>query len=142
MTDVIRKYYLKSDMLYDISDFYRGGDVVFYDFINKSKVIGFIKNGVLTIKKGFVWDGCTPKFRLFGVIFGVPDFKETYDASLIHDFLIKTSPFHKMSRKTMDDIFEYFLRLNNFKYTWLYANAVHLYRKSKSHTSSYFFNII
>lgn len=53
-------------------------------------------DGKITTKKGFKWDGCSPKFKivfhLFGKLFkwivGTPDFERiTKDASEIHDQL-------------------------------------------------------
>ena len=53
-----------------------------------------IKDGVLTIKKGYAWDGCTPKWQPFGLVtFGTPDgalrFGKPwlYHPSLVHDAL-------------------------------------------------------
>lgn len=123
------KFISKADICYDISKYYNGPDVEFtITRKNVKRVTGYIKNGILTILKGFAWDGCTPKFRIFGTIIGVPDFKETYIASAIHDFLINNQLVHTLSRKSMDMIFEDILRSESFKLTFIYANAVHIYR--------------
>jgi hypothetical protein len=84
--------------------------------------------GILYIKKGFTWDGCTPKFRIFGIIFGVPDFKETYRASAVHDFLINHQSSHNISRYIIDMIFDHILKEDHFKYRWIYSGVVNSYR--------------
>jgi len=125
---MVYKFILSGDLIYDIKKYYAGVDVFFY---KKNKIVGHIKNGILTIFKGFAWDGCTPKIRIFGEIIGVPDFKETYIASAVHDFLIKYSDQHQLSREDIDNIFEYILTQEKFALTFIYANSVHLYRKYK-----------
>ena len=51
-------------------------------------------DGMLTIRKGYSWDGCSPKFKIFGKIIGIPDgpmqpdgYAQTAWASLCHDAL-------------------------------------------------------
>lgn len=131
MSDVVRKYQLQADLIYDISDFYKGCNIKFYSYDLRGRTLcGYIQSGVLHIKEGFTWDGCTPKFRIFGIIFGVPDFNETYRASAIHDFLINHEDEHSMSRYEMDMIFDKLLQEDNFKYRCLYTTGVNLYRIS------------
>lgn len=57
------------------------------------------KEGYFKLKKPFEWDGATPKFLLFGKMFGIPDGpisertgKPTYYyASMVHDALNHSS---------------------------------------------------
>jgi hypothetical protein len=52
-------------------------------------------NGDARIVAGYSWDGCTPKFSLFDIVFGIPDGipnqvtkkPKAYYASLAHDVL-------------------------------------------------------
>ncbi len=90
-------------------------------------------NPLLTLKayemivhKGYQWDGCTPKYCIFGLWFGAPDFKATIFASLAHDALLQ---FHKkddfpLSRRDCDDIFKAILRKEDFVFTSLYSFGV------------------
>ena len=48
-----------------------------------------IDDGLIYIKSGYSWDGCSPKWEVYGVIFGAPDFKCIYDAILVHDILFQ-----------------------------------------------------
>ena len=53
------------------------------------------KGGEIRVLKGYAWDGCTPKFWLLDLVFGIPNGvvssstkkPKTYYASLIHDAL-------------------------------------------------------
>lgn len=104
-------------------------DCVFLDSSSGETVTaGFADNGILVIFKGYEWDGCTPKFKLFGRIFGTPDFKGTYIPSLVHDFLIEFCSQHSLNRKEIDCIFEQILRENKFKIGWMYYVGVHAFR--------------
>jgi hypothetical protein len=70
----------------------------------------------LTIKHNFLWDGNTPKMRILGFWFGVPDFEKTMRASLVHDALIhlyKYKPYY-IDRKEVDRIFLRILREDKF----------------------------
>lgn len=95
---------------------------------NRKKKVGHIKQGILFIKKGYQWDGCTPKTTLFNRVIGVPDFKRTKDASLVHDFLIEYCAQHSISRKENDTIFRLMLKEKRFKLRFVYAGVVDLYR--------------
>jgi hypothetical protein len=124
------KYRLPDDFRLDLKK-YIGPvkDCLFYDYVNYKEIpVGHIKNGILTIFKGYEWDGCTPKFKLFGKLFGVPDFPATWIPSLIHDFLIEYFLQHHIYRETIDILFEKLLKERKFKLAGIYANAVHLFR--------------
>ena len=72
--------------------------------------------GRLTVKKGYAWDGCSPKFQICDLLVGVPDgatdkrtgLPKTYHASLIHDVLCQ---FMDHSGVTWSQADECFLRL-------------------------------
>jgi hypothetical protein len=128
--DNIWKFELESDRFFDINRYITNPrDVIFYDVIKDRKIkAGYIKGGLLCIKKGYQWDGCTPKFMFFNKIIGVPDFKKTKDAALVHDFLIDFFDQHKLTRKQVDTIFCKMLKEKKFKLKPLYCNVVNLYR--------------
>lgn len=90
-----------------------------------------IKNSIITIPKGYSWDGCSPKFKIFGKVFGTWDGKgdppETYWASMVHDAIYQYKEFYPMSRKHADLIFLKMLQANNFKYAKVYYKAVRLF---------------
>ncbi len=51
--------------------------------------------GIAIIRAKYAWDGCTPKFAIFDIVFGIPDGvpneqtrkPKAYYASLVHDVL-------------------------------------------------------
>lgn len=59
----------------------------------------------LSIQPKYSWDGCSPKFRLFGRYWGTPDFQFTKRASLIHDALYQYAGRHRLSRSECDYAF-------------------------------------
>jgi hypothetical protein len=104
-------------------------DYIIFDIINGQKEIaGFVTDGWLTILKGYEWDGCTPKISLFGRLVGVPDFKGTYLASLVHDFLIEFCRQHSINRKQIDIVFQKILQEQKFVLSPIYSSGVHLFR--------------
>ena len=82
----------------------------------------------ITVKKGFEWDGCSPKIRLFGKIIGVPDgFKnsetglpKTYYASCIHDAIYRYKNRIPVTRKQADIMFLIQLQRDGFRCANLY----------------------
>jgi hypothetical protein len=83
----------------------------------------------LTIKEGFLWDGNTPKYRLFGVWIGIPDFKRSIRGSLVHDALlrlIKRKPY-SIHRKDIDDVWYKILEYDRFTLRRLFYVAVRLW---------------
>lgn len=104
-----------------------------------------LNDGILRIKlnKGFYsWDGCSPKFKLFGKEFGTWDGKlwdkffnrtnpilnglpETYYASLVHDFIYQSKG--TFTRKEADALFKELLEQQKFKYTTLYYFFVRMF---------------
>lgn len=86
-----------------------------------------IQNGTMRISKGYAWDGCTPKWRIKKLMFGIPDGKidpETgkqmcYYASLVHDVLYQ---FVIGDRKDADE--EFLKRMKGFIHRRQYYYAV------------------
>jgi hypothetical protein len=90
-------------------------------------------NGDATVKAGYAWDGCTPKFALWDIVFGVPDGvpneltkkPKAYYASLLHDalyqFLDAGLP---MKRRGADQVFLELLERDRFGPRWVYYGTV------------------
>ena len=91
-------------------------------------------NGEVTIFKGYSWDGCTPKFKLFGKTIGTPDGKideatglpKTYYASLVHDCLYQYSQWlpYYIKRRTIDNLFYKMLKKSGFSAARVYWVSV------------------
>ena len=93
-------------------------------------------DGTITVKEGYAWDGCSPKFNILDLFWvGTPDgaINEnkpvTYYASLVHDALgqfAKKEP-EKMpfNREERDLIFKEMLE--GFFFQWLYYLAVRIF---------------
>ncbi len=97
------------------------------------------KDGSFTVKKGYAWNGCTPKFGFFDILIGTPDgvvHKDTgkpkaYYATLIHDSLYQFIPVipeeFKITRKFADKCFLELLARDEFILRWIYWLAVRLF---------------
>ncbi len=94
----------------------------------------------LYIFEGYSWDGCTPKFQLFGKVLGTwdgPIDKKTgkpaaYYPSLVHDVLCQFENKVPYTRKEIDKIFYSLLKYYKFPYPRLYYNAVRSYENTRS----------
>lgn len=85
---------------------------------------------------GYAWDGCSPKWKLFGRIIGTPDGKidpatnrpKTYYASMFHDAIYqhKNAEGMNISRREADAIFKLMLQKANFRSWRLYTIGVRL----------------
>jgi hypothetical protein len=90
-----------------------------------------------TNKKGYAWDGCSPKIKIKDVYFGTPEAvlnydkgkSKTYYASLIHDVFYQFSKSVKsfITRKEVDKEFYIMLKEENFRFARLYYRAVRLF---------------
>lgn len=80
------------------------------------------EGGKIIIKKGYSWDGCSPKVKIFGKIIGTWDGKNnsTYYASMLHDVLYQYKREIPFSRLEVDKQFKKDLEKINFKYTNIY----------------------
>lgn len=91
--------------------------------------------GRLVIKKGYAWDGCSPKKMICGKVVGTPDGliskksgkPKTYYASLVHDALYQYYGYHGIPRKTVDRLFYHMLKKSGFKASFIYHLAVRVF---------------
>lgn len=85
-----------------------------------------IQDGVMIIKKGYAWDGCTPKYKIGRFVIGVPDGKkdECKWASLVHDIFCQFIETIPVSKETTLTIFDEMLEEAGWKYRKLYVWAV------------------
>lgn len=97
-------------------------------------------NGRITLKgaqeHGYAWDGCSPKWKISGKIFGTPDGRIdpktkkpiTYYASMFHDaiYQYKNAQTMKISRKEADLIFLIMLKKAKFRFWRIYYLGVRI----------------
>lgn len=93
-------------------------------------------NGDAKVLAQYSWDGCTPKFAVWDLVFGTPDGvpnaktkkPKAYYASLLHDvlyqFLDAKLP---MSRREADRVFLELLTRDGFGPRWIYYFAVRMF---------------
>lgn len=91
-------------------------------------------SGRITVRAGYAWDGCSPKFRVFGKLWGTPDgeidpmtgYPRTYHASCLHDALYQFADHPRMpyTLEKMDAIFYQRLLVDGFSRARLYYAAV------------------
>ncbi|MFA5271548.1 MAG: hypothetical protein WC412_04305 [Candidatus Omnitrophota bacterium] len=89
-----------------------------------------------TNRKGYSWDGCSPKWKIKDIYFGTPEGvlnfdtgkNKTYFASLIHDVFYQFSPDVRsfIKRKEVDNEFYLILKENNFRGAVVYYFAVRM----------------
>lgn len=90
----------------------------------KNDWIDIKENGVMIISKGYAWNGCSPKYQAFDLMFGTLDgaidqrtFKPiTYFASMLHDALYQFKNDVPISRKEADLLF--LIELQEKKFMW------------------------
>lgn len=117
-----------------------GTKISFYDKNGREWL--YMDHSCFIIKKGYSWDGCTPKryIPILGWV-GTPDFKKTLIASLIHDVLcqFQDTEHFPLSRLKIDDIFKDILKREKFIFSSLYYEGVRfgsLIHKKKYNTYS------
>ena len=120
---LVRKFYLQKDLFLSINVPVKS-DIHGWNFV-------IFKDRGIYVKKGFSWDGASPKTRVFGEIIGTPDFPETYHATLVHDILYRAygNPNLQMSRIGIDRLFLKIMRQKRFKYALLWYWIVRLFGK-------------
>ncbi len=106
-------------------------------FRDKEGIIRLIidRDGKLTVKKGYAWNGCSPKIRLFDLQIGTPDGvvhkdtgkPKTYYATCIHDslyqFMQEIAP---ISRADVDRMFLELMKDTKFIFAHVYWFFVRL----------------
>jgi len=90
-----------------------------------------INLGMITVKQGYSWDGCSPKWALADLcVIGTPDGRLhhglpiTYHASLIHDTLVQFRHLLPITRQQATAIFDAMLAECDFFWRQLYVWAV------------------
>lgn len=93
--------------------------------------------GQVRVKKGYAWNGCSPKINFMDMIIGTPEGAvnpvtgkpKTYYASMIHDALYQFSKDLKdrIRRKQADDLFREMLRAEGFLPADIYYAAVRMF---------------
>lgn len=90
-------------------------------------------NGDARVLANYAWDGCTPKFSLFDIVFGIPDGipnqvtkkPKAYYASLMHDVLYQFLDANlPLSREQADRVFLEILTRDRFAPRPIYYAAV------------------
>ena len=102
---------------------------------NNKEIVSIDKSGNILVRKGYMWDGCSPKINLVFVEIGTWDGDinlntgkpETYYASLIHDVLyqFRDESDFPFTRKQIDNFF--YELLKNFKYKKVYYWSVRIF---------------
>lgn len=128
-------YVLKEDYTYNILRHLPAGWCHAYAFVDGQGIrrAELRANGDLTVLKTYAWDGCTPKWSLFGHVVGTPDgpihpvlgVPRAYYASLIHDVLCQFRDVNPdVPRVVADKIFLEILTRDDFAPRGLYYCAV------------------
>lgn len=96
-----------------------------------------IKDGVITVFKGYAWDGCSPRyeFNVFGKRFvvGVPNGRKDQlrIASLFHDVFCQFSRLIDITKKSVNQIFKRCMLEVKWVLWPIYFFAVELYLDEK-----------
>ena len=93
------------------------------------------EDGVMRIRRGRKWDGCSPKFKIGDIGYiGAPDgvivngsWRVTGKASLLHDLLLKYRKEIGITQEIAASEFERQLKKDNFSLKILYVLAVKAY---------------
>ena len=107
-------------------------------FKDKTGVVRLIiePSGVITVTRGYAWNGCSPKVCIADLLFGTPEGvvharterPKTYYASLVHDalyqFLTDGLP---LKRRDADEIFLRLMAETGFAPRWIYWFFVRLF---------------
>jgi hypothetical protein len=107
-------------------------DWAFQDKKGRTRLV-IAAEGLITVTRGYSWDGCTPKFYLLDLVFGTPDGAvylgtgrpKTYYASLVHDALYQFLPDGlPLSRAQADRCFLILMKESEFVLRHVYYLAV------------------
>ena len=103
---------------------------------NGKKYMTIRNNGLIDIYKGYTWDGCSPKFRIFGKKIGTYDgpygsdgHRKCYFASLLHDCLYEAlhHPRRPFVRKDADRAFHQLMKAADYKFAIFYYMFVRIF---------------
>lgn len=104
-----------------------------YPFYSKFLIIS--PQGKIVVKRGYTWNGCSPKFTIFGIwLIGTFDGKldqdinkpKLYYATLVHDVLYHYYGYHGIPLKKIDRLFLEMMRERHFSKAFLYYLALRL----------------
>ncbi|MBU8922604.1 MAG: DUF1353 domain-containing protein [Bacteroidales bacterium] len=132
--DVKWVFCLEEDFSYD-SGILIPQKSIFRDIDGEIRLI-IDKDGTLTVKKGYAWNGCSPKLCLFDIVIGTPDGvvhrdtgkPKTYYATCIHDalyqFMQEIAP---LTRTDTDRIFLELMVESKFRFAYIYWFFVRIF---------------
>jgi len=114
-------------------DVYFQTNILGIDYFNRW--LRIYPDGEIIIRKGYSWNGCSPKFVLFDIAIGTPEgiiiqpenVPITYFASLLHDCLYQFRKHIGITRKQADNEFLRELQKRKFKLAKLYYFAVRIF---------------
>ena len=122
LLDLFYRRWVHNTYIYKLDkDYHYNSKIKGYKYCNKWVEIHV--DGLIIVKAGYAWDGCTPKVNLFDLyIFGAPEGildintmkPKTYYASLVHDVLYQFYGRHGIKRKRIDSLFYDILRRDGF----------------------------
>jgi len=110
-------------------------DVAFLDLTGVRR-LELRRGGEVRVLKDYAWDGCTPKFCLLDLVFGIPDGvvdsrtkkPKTYYASMVHDALYQfLSDGLPLKRRDADRCFLMLMSETGFVLRYPYYWAVRLF---------------
>ena len=114
------------------SPYHLDRDWAFQDKKGRTRLV-ITAEGMISVTRGYAWDGCTPKMCLFDLVIGTPDgvvFLETgqpktYYASLVHDALYQFLPDRPpLTRAQADQCFLLLMAESKFTLRYVYYWAV------------------
>lgn len=108
-------------------------NIIGREFINEWVTLD--EYGLMKVKKGYAWDGCSPKVNFIDLTLGTPDGKTiehkngkfrpiTYYGSLGHDVIYQFKDIIPITRKEADEEFYSKLLEVDFSFSWLYYKVV------------------
>ena len=130
------KRYQKNNLVYILDKDYEYKSSIL-NVAYKNDWISIDPEGHIHVKKGYAWNGCSPKINFLDMIIGTPEGAinpatgkpKTYYASMIHDALYQFSKDlkDKISRRQADNVFREMLRAEEFLPADIYYAAVRMF---------------
>ena len=97
-----------------------------------------VNEGMITVKKGYAWDGCSPKFVIADLwIIGTPDGRKrygkpvTYRASLVHDALTQFKDELPITHQQATAVFSALLKEAEFFWHRVYVLMIRVFGTRK-----------